>query len=45
LISHIAIIGSSRMNSRKQVKNSPKLPTSVPTSIDVGRYITQLDGR
>src|SRR6267378_3591126 len=33
------------MKIRKQVKNSPKLPTSVPTSMTVGRYIDQLDGK
>ena len=38
-------MGSTRMNSRKQVKNRPKLPTSVPTSMMVGRYIVQLEGR
>ena len=33
------------MKSRKQVKNSPKVPSSVPTSTMVGRYIAQPDGR
>ena len=40
----MAIMGSKRMKSRKQVKNSPKLPTSVPISMRVGWYITQLEG-
>ena len=46
LISAIAITGTNRQNSRKHVKNRPKLPTSVAISIDVvGLYDAQLDGR
>src|SRR5712671_3171193 len=45
LISAIAMTGTKRQNSRKQVKNRPKLPASVAISIDVGLYDAQLDGR
>ncbi len=37
LTSHIAIMGRTRMNSRNRVKNRPKLPTRMPTSMIVGR--------
>ena len=38
-------MGRNRMKRRKHEKNNPKLPTSVPTSMTVGVYITQAEGR
>jgi len=40
-----AITGNTLANIRKQVKNNPMVPTKIPTSINVGEYIVQLDGR
>src|SRR5512138_3751047 len=41
----IEITGNSRKKIRNAVKNNPKLPTSSPTSVIVGVYMAQLEGR
>jgi hypothetical protein len=40
-----AITGKTREKIRNSVKNKPIVPTKIPTSIYVGEYITQLEGR
>src|SRR6185436_9153716 len=45
LIPHIEMIGRVRTKSRKQVKKRPNEPIRMATSMTVGRYIPQLDGR
>src|SRR5262249_48193111 len=45
LISAMAIIGRKRQNSRKQVKNRPKLPSSVAISTSVGASPAAPEGR
>src|SRR6478736_5506918 len=41
----MAIIGRNRQNSKKSVKKRPNVPMNVMTSIQVGWYIAQLEGR
>ena len=41
----MATIGRYLQNSRNRVKNSPKLPSSMPRSTQVGVNMCQLEGR
>src|SRR3954447_17629306 len=45
LTSEIATIGNQRMKRRKSVKNTPIVPTNVPTSMMVGVNMPHDDGR
>lgn len=43
--SAMAMTGNTLINNKNSVKKSPKVPMNIATSIMVGLYIDQLEGR